>query len=386
MAVNQLIAQGLRPIGADAPQIANMLAQRKQQEQQNALAQQDMGIRQQNADAYSGQLQAATAARQAEATKEQYGYAARVGYALSQAKTPEEFAMLADRVASDPQYQSIPGVFTREQMTPENVRATLPQVFAKAGMDMPQAATPYSVTTQPGPYGSSIVSDGKRFDVVAAPAPKAPAAPKEVNKQLVTRPTPDGRQQDFAFNPQTSQLEPVGPAYDKAAPLSPKDTGVVKQKLIQISTARTQLATAKEKWKALQNSLSAGPGGGFLPTPAGKAFDAAIDGMRGSITALTRVPGVGAMSDYETRLDQAKFPERGNYEEVTAQKLDQLDALVNGLDTGYRDLLGGTSDTAAPAEASAPADGVVTVTSPAEAMKLPPGTRFKTPDGRVKVR
>lgn len=277
------------------------------------------------------------------------------------------------------------GVFdpnrTPDTVTPQDVA----QLKVELGL-MP-AQEPAPVEAQSIGGFRVLMQGGKPVPggVQAPERPQTTPQPKDVNRQLVTRPTPDGRQQDYAFNPQTAQLEPVGQPYDKTAPLSPKDTGVVKQKLIQISTARRQLATAKEKWKALQNSLSAGPGGGFLPTPAGKAFDAAIDGMRGSITALTRVPGVGAMSDYETRLDQAKFPERGNYEEVTAQKLDQLDALINGLDTGYRDLLGGTSDTAAPA-AAAPTDGVVTVTSPAEAMKLPPGTKFKTPDGRVKVR
>lgn len=146
MAVNALIARGIAPIGGDVPQVANMLQQRKQQEMQNALAQQQMGIQQQNADAYSGQLKAATAARQAEATKEQYAYLANVGTALANAKTPEEFAMLADRVAASPQYQSIPDALPREQLTPEVIRATLPEIYARAQMQMPQAPVPFEQT------------------------------------------------------------------------------------------------------------------------------------------------------------------------------------------------------------------------------------------------
>ena len=38
MAFNALIAQGIQPIGADVPQIANMLNQRRQQQFQNSLA------------------------------------------------------------------------------------------------------------------------------------------------------------------------------------------------------------------------------------------------------------------------------------------------------------------------------------------------------------
>ncbi len=39
-----------------------------------------------------------------------------------------------------------------------------------------------------------------------------------------------------------------------------------------------------------------------------------------------------------------------------------------------------------PAPAAAPADGIPTVATPEEAAALPPGTKFRTPDGRVKVR
>jgi hypothetical protein len=48
---------------------------------------------------------------------------------------------------------------------------------------------------------------------------------------------------------------------------------------------------------------------------------------------LTRVPGIGAMSDFETRLDQAKFPTRNNYESVGEQQLQALEARVAALDS-----------------------------------------------------
>jgi hypothetical protein len=97
--------------------------------------------------------------------------------------------------------------------------------------------------------------------------------------------------------------------------------------------------------------VSAGAfGQGRLPTERGKAFDAAVDQMRSTLTALTRVPGVGAMSDYETRLDQAKFPSRQNYESVTAQQIDAIDGMLNAIESGYTDLLGGQSQQAQPGQ------------------------------------
>lgn len=44
------------------------------------------------------------------------------------------------------------------------------------------------------------------------------------------------------------------------------------------------------------------------------------------------------------------------------------------------------SDQMLPGVQATAADGVPTVSSPEEAMRLPSGTRFKTPDGRMKVR
>ncbi len=144
---------------------------------------------------------------------------------------------------------------------------------------------------------------------------------------------------------------PGGPKDMEATqPMSPKDTNTARVKLTQVKVARQQLERAKKAYESIQNSFSAGPGGQFVPTPKGQAFDAAIDTMRGSITALTRVPGVGAMSDYETRLDQGKFPTRGKYEETAKQQLADLELLLDTIEQGYGEMLG-----TKPAEAQKPA-------------------------------
>lgn len=129
---------------------------------------------------------------------------------------------------------------------------------------------------------------------------------------------------------------------DTTATLSQKDATTAKMKLNTVSLARQQLNNIRSRFEPLKNSMSAGPGGqGSLPTKEGRMFDRSVDQMRSTLTALTRVPGVGAMSDYETKLDQAKFPTRKEYEEVTQQQIDDLDNMLNAIETGYKDILGG---------------------------------------------
>jgi hypothetical protein len=138
---------------------------------------------------------------------------------------------------------------------------------------------------------------------------------------------------------------------DNTGSLSQKDMTTARMKLNTVSLARQQLNAIRQRFGEMKNSISSGAfGQGRLPTPKGRAFDAAVDQMRSTLTALTRVPGVGAMSDYETRLDQAKFPSRQNYESVTQQQIDAIDNMLNAIETGYNDLLGGAQQ--APAQST----------------------------------
>ena len=182
---------------------------------------------------------------------------------------------------------------------------------------------------------------------------------------------------------------------DTSATLSQKDATAARIKLNNVKTARQQLQRIKEAFEEGRKGVNAfGPGQGLLPTQAGKKFDARVDQMRSTLTALTRTPGVGSMSDYETKLDQSKFPNRNDYENVTADKLQGLDDLLSSIESGYTELLSGGTQTPAQTASAAPAAapsqaanaGPVRVNTPQEAMALPSGTRFVTPDGRVKVR
>jgi hypothetical protein len=143
---------------------------------------------------------------------------------------------------------------------------------------------------------------------------------------------------------------------DNTAVLSQKDATTAKMKLNTVALARQQLAAIKRAFeggvdpstgteeKGIKGTFSAGGGGqGFIATPSGKIFDSRVDQMRSTLTALTRVPGVGAMSDYETKLDQSKFPRRGAYESVTADTIKNLEDQLSLIENGYKTLLEGGS-------------------------------------------
>lgn len=367
MAVNALIARGIAPIGGDVPQVANMLQQRKQQEMQNALAQQQMGIQQQNADAYSGQLKAATAARQAEATKEQYAYLANVGTALANAKTPEEFAMLADRVAASPQYQSIPDALPREQLTPEVIRATLPEIYARAQMQMPQAPVPFEQT----PDALKIKMQGEQamalerqraasaaaLERMRQGAPRA--APEPPKPQLVDVALPDGSVQKQWVAPGQPAGTPVGAPTQKPLPGEAKARREAAAKIPTIdATVRRveRLAAASEK---LGNAIAdGGPLDGMLlsKTPSGQELIQSAATLMPVLTSLTRVPGIGSQSDLEQRLAQLQLPDPSMYPDVRANAVKELRQFVLDLKQAALNVASGKVTATSPDAGGVPGD------------------------------
>lgn len=218
-----------------------------------------------------------------------------------------------------------------------------------------------------GPRGTLLQKNsrtGELSQVVGqAPTPAASSqrrfrtlSPEEVRSAGL----PDGTaaQQDE----ETGQINVLSKR-DSTSALSQKDMTTARQKLNTVNLARQQLNAIRQRFGDLKGSMSAGAfGQGKLPTERGRAFDAAVDQMRSTLTALTRVPGVGAMSDYETRLDQAKFPSRENYESVTAQQIDAIDGMLNAIESGYTDLLGGQQD--APAAPSVDVEALLNKYAP----------------------
>jgi hypothetical protein len=185
---------------------------------------------------------------------------------------------------------------------------------------------------------------------------------------------------------------------DSTSTLSQKDMTTARMKLNTVSLARQQLSRIREEFEGKTNSrtgqraggikgsMSAGPfGQGRIPSEGGRKFDAAVNQMRSTLTALTRVPGVGAMSDYETKLDQSKFPTRNDYESVTTQQIADLDNMLNAIETGYKDLLGGGQQ---PQEQPAQnqQSGPVQIRNDDDYARLPSGSQYVAPDGSVRTK
>lgn len=187
--------------------------------------------------------------------------------------------------------------------------------------------------------GDSLLQIGPDGARPVFTAPKSAPADQKPTLQEITM--PDGSIQKMWLRPGETEGPKVGaPAFSRQTQLSPKDLVTARNKLNTVKLARQQLNDIKAKFAPLKGSMSAGPFGfGKIPSEAGNAFDASVNRMRSTLTSLTRVPGVGAMSDYETRLDQAKFPNRNEYESVTEDSLNQLDAMLNAVETGYSDLI-----------------------------------------------
>jgi hypothetical protein len=157
------------------------------------------------------------------------------------------------------------------------------------------------------------------------------------------QPLPGGTSQPMRLNTKTGAVEPAGPAYIPPR-ISTQGRIQAQGKLQTTKILKTQLEQVKKLWEPLKESASAGYLQGWIPTEAGKQFDKAIAAMRGTIRQLTRVPGEGSMSDWEGKIDQAKLPDRNEYESVTEQAIEQLEELVNGYEETTKEMLGLTGE------------------------------------------
>lgn len=146
------------------------------------------------------------------------------------------------------------------------------------------------------------------------------------------------RGQDMAFASQAANRTA------KQAPSAASIT-LARGKLSSLNAITKQLDRAEA---ALGKAKYTGPIAGRLPggiSGADDAADAAIAGLSPLVRQLTRVPGEGAMSDYESRLAQGELPNRSQTREGRKEAIDQLRALVDQTRAGYSDVLGAVGQT-----------------------------------------
>lgn len=328
---NSLAMNFADPIGIDQLKQRNALAQRDQNlQEQNAFAQQDYYKAQQANMLRDDQRQ--DLARKDAQSKEWLTNA--IGHAR------QNPAIAPQLIAQGKQMGYVPPDFP-DQIGPDEIE----NIAMELGVAPPPMAfekTPdyQKLRTQHDFRIKEEQEQGRQSRLTAATKPTSSyvaLTPQEI--AAAGLPPGSSAQRDTA----TGKIDVLGKR-DTTGVLSQKDATTAKQKMTTIKLARQQLNKIRESFDTGRKGINAfGPGQGLLPTQQGKQFDARVNQMRSTLTALTRVPGVGAMSDYETKLDQSKFPSRNSYESVTDDTLNNLDDMLNLLETGYSDLLSGAA-------------------------------------------
>lgn len=128
-------------------------------------------------------------------------------------------------------------------------------------------------------------------------------------------------------------------AATKATRVSPAVQQKITQKMSSISALKMQLQKVKDAFGGIKNTYSAGKfTGGLLPTEKGGDFDKAVAMLSPLARQITRTPGEGAMSDYESRLVQMGLPSRSEHESVTQKQIADWEDMINVLESGYTGL------------------------------------------------
>lgn len=126
--------------------------------------------------------------------------------------------------------------------------------------------------------------------------------------------------------------------------LTKTQEGVIRTKLQSIQSIRSQIGRVEAAMKDLDTKGWTGSLGGLVPgalDAESDRFDKAVAGLAPLIRQLTRVPGEGAMSDYESRLAGAGLPTRRDTAAGRKELLDGIKDLLRNTETGYRELVGG---------------------------------------------
>lgn len=121
--------------------------------------------------------------------------------------------------------------------------------------------------------------------------------------------------------------------------LTPKQIADANGKLQTITQLRMQIKNLKEARDGLGDLDYGIVAGRQAVTDTSRSYDGALAALQTTVRQLTRTPGEGAMSDYESRMAQAQLPSRVDPAGVIDQKINQLEDLANVIETGYSGML-----------------------------------------------
>lgn len=170
--------------------------------------------------------------------------------------------------------------------------------------------------------------------------------------------------QDMGLQPGVYQRGPNGEikpvSGQTGGGLSRQQMGAAQQKLKSLGAIEGQLNRVLSAEKSLQSGGFSGPVMGRIPGSGSldsesAAYDKAVAQLAPLIRQLTRTPGEGSMSDYESRLASLALPARSDNPAARAEAYAGLRELIANIKAGYQELLGGQAAPAQPAPRSAPA-------------------------------
>lgn len=200
---------------------------------------------------------------------------------------------------------------------------------------------------QGAPAGAAPASSPSEIRI----GPTTPPKEKPVSRGQVQDPLDPTRMLEVDLNryqPGSSVGDPgvFGVASKLPGTYKPEDVKAAKLNLNTVAFAKAQLQTVKDQFARLKNTTMAGPESGLYPSglrESASNFDAAVDALRNTIGSITRIPGIGAMSDYEQRLASAQLPSRYRRESSIELAINNLDGLLKSGESRYADILADAS-------------------------------------------
>jgi hypothetical protein len=129
--------------------------------------------------------------------------------------------------------------------------------------------------------------------------------------------------------------------------VSAADRTAAKNKLPRVEAAIRRLGDVKNAVKAFEdNRIGTSPltGSALSLTREGNALDVANAMLLAETTALTRIPGVGAQSDFEQRLQAMVLPSTSNFDEANEIAISELDLFMADLQVAVRNVAENTND------------------------------------------
>lgn len=357
MSVNALIAQGIRPIGADVPQVGNMLQNKWQADRRNALAERQVSI---SENELTQEREKFTAGQQQDAEKQEIMRSLAIArWAKSAPKAQisqiPEAVELFEKMNGPGSWQAADDAAVQQFAGIAEMR-----LASALGEGPPQLKDegPYTL----GPGSARYDAQGR----VIAQQPFAPA-----NQTVIQLP-----QGQAAFNPRTGQLAPLS-AREEQRQAEAQDAAAVTtatQGATAEAEARKAEIVGKKTFAAFDSAMAAhesalagtetGPVAGRIPaiTTSQQKAVASKAALAPILKQIFRSAGEGIFTDKDQQLLLEMMPDRTLTPEAREFAAQNVRNIVK-------------------AKLGIPTEGAIAIESDEQYEMLPSGSMFKGPDG-----